>query len=79
MQDHDNEDIDKDDDEEDDMEEEGRNSDDEDDGETDDTMEADEIEQFKEDYWDFVQEAEHFVRQKDKKLKKKLVKKMKGY
>ena len=42
-------------------------------------MEVDDDEKSKEDYWDFVQEAEHFVRQRDRKLMKKLIRKMKGY
>ena len=62
-----------------DREEEDRSSGDETDDENEDNMEVNNVEQLKGDYWDFVQEAEYFVKQRDKKLMEKLIKKMKGY
>ena len=62
-----------------DREEEDRSGGDETDDENEDNMEVDNVEQSKGDYWDFVQEAEYFVKRKDKKLMEKLIRKMKGY
>ena len=62
-----------------DTEEEDRSSGDETDDENEDNMEVNNVEQLKGDYWDFVQEAEYFVKQRDKKLMEKLIRKMKGY
>ena len=62
-----------------DREEEDRSSGDETDDENEDNMEVNNVEQLKGDYWDFVQEAEYFVKQRDKKLMEKLIRKMKGY
>lgn len=62
-----------------DTEEEDRSSGDETDDENEDNMEVNNVEQYKGDYWDFVQEAEYFVKQRDKKLMEKLIRKMKGY
>ena len=62
-----------------DREEEDRSGGDETDDENEDNMEVDNVEQSKGDYWDFVQEAEYFVKQRDKKLMEKLIRKMKGY
>merc|ERR1712131_28866 len=62
-----------------DTEEEDRSSEDETDDENEDNMEVNNVEQLKGDYWDFVQEAEYFVKQRDKKLMEKLIRKMKGY
>ena len=62
-----------------DREEEDRSSGDETDDENEDNMEVNNVEQDKGDYWDFVQEAEYFVKQRDKKLMEKLIRKMKGY
>ena len=60
-------------------EEEGKNSIDVTDDENEENLEVDNVEQSKGDYWDFVQEAEHFVKQRDKKLMEKLIRKMNGY
>ena len=38
---------------------------------------VDDVEQSKEDYWDFVQGVENFVRHRDRKLMKKLLRKKK--
>ena len=62
-----------------DTEKEDRSSGDETDDENEDNMEVNNVEQLKGDYWDFVQEAEYFVKQRDKKLMEKLIRKMKGY
>ena len=62
-----------------DTEEEDRSSGDETDDENEDNMEVNNVEQLKGDYWDFIQEAEYFVKQRDKKLMEKLIRKMKGY
>ena len=62
-----------------DREEEDRSGGDETDDENEDNMEVDNVEQSKGDYWDFVQEAEYFVKRRDKKLMEKLIRKMKGY
>ena len=62
-----------------DTEEEDRSSGDETDDENEDNMEVNNVEQYKGDYLDFVQEAEYFVKQRDKKLMEKLIRKMKGY
>ena len=62
-----------------DTEEEDRSSGDETDDENEDNMEVNNVVQDKGDYWDFVQEAEYFVKQRDKKLMEKLIRKMKGY
>ena len=62
-----------------DTEKEDRSSGDETDDENEDNMEVNNVEQDKGDYWDFVQEAEYFVKQRDKKLMEKLIRKMKGY
>ena len=61
-----------------DREEKDRSSGDETDDENEDNMEVNNVEQLKGDYWDFVQEAEYFVKQRDKKLMEKLIRKMKG-
>ena len=62
-----------------DTEKEDRSSGDETDDENEDNMEVNNVEQLKGDYWDFIQEAEYFVKQRDKKLMEKLIRKMKGY
>ena len=62
-----------------DTEEEDRSSGDETDDENEENMEVNNVEQLKGDYWDFIQEAEYFVKQRDKKLMEKLIRKMKGY
>merc|ERR1712215_355130 len=62
-----------------DREEEDRSGGDETDDENEDNMEVDNVEQSRGDYWDFVQEAEYFVKRRDKKLMEKLIRRMKGY